>query len=53
MKQVKIEKLEDDWSEFLEEDENVYSEQFRESLLEDDELSVGEAGFMEGYEEAE
>ncbi|MBD3310160.1 hypothetical protein GF351_02990 [Candidatus Woesearchaeota archaeon] len=40
----------------LEEDEgfgeDVYSEDIRETLLENDELSPEEAGFMQGYSEA-
>ena len=34
-----------------EDDINIYSKQVRESLLEDDELSSWEEGFMLGYEE--
>ena len=34
-----------------EDDINIYSRQVRESLLEDDELSSWEEGFMSGYEE--
>jgi hypothetical protein len=52
MKQTKIELVEDNWTEFLE-DENIYSENSRASLLEDDELSLVEEGFMVGYDEAE
>jgi hypothetical protein len=37
--------------EFLE-DENVYSEDSRELLLEDGEISAEEEAFMRGYEEA-
>jgi len=33
-------------------DENIYSEEDREQLLEDDELSPAEAAFMQGYDEA-
>lgn len=33
-------------------DENIYSEKVRDHLLEDDELSPMEAGFMQGYEDA-
>ena len=33
-------------------DENIYSENVREQLLEDDELSPMEAAFMQGYDEA-
>ena len=35
-----------------EDDMNIYSKQLRESLLEDDELSAAEEGFMHGYDEA-
>lgn len=52
MKQTKIELVEEGWAEFLGE-ENIYSERSREELLEDDELSVAEEGWMIGYEEAE
>lgn len=31
---------------------NFYSKDLIEALLEDDELTAGEAGFMRGYEEA-
>lgn len=40
--------IEDDWVD----DENVYSEDARNILVEDDELSTEEAGFMQGYDEA-
>jgi len=33
-------------------DESIYSEDVRDQLLEDDELSPMEAGFMQGYDEA-
>ena len=33
-------------------DESIYSEKVRDHLLEDDELSPMEAGFMQGYEDA-
>jgi len=33
-------------------DESIYSEQVRDQLVEDDELSPLEAGFMQGYEES-
>lgn len=29
--------------------QGIYSEDERETLLEDDEISIEEAGFMEGY----
>lgn len=34
------------------EDDSIYSEDIRDQLLEDDELTSGEAGFMKGYDEA-
>jgi len=34
-------------------DENVYEENKREDLVDDDEMSAQEEGFMEGYEERE
>ena len=34
-----------------EDDTNIYSRQIRESLLEDDEISSWEEGFMSGYDE--
>jgi len=37
-----------DW----EEDGSIYSEDFREHLLEDGELSTEEEAFMRGYDEA-
>lgn len=33
-------------------DIDIYSKDVRESLLEDDELSLAEEGFMNGYENA-
>lgn len=41
-----------DEDEYFEDDENIYSEDVRELLLEDGELSPEEAGFMQGYDEA-
>lgn len=38
--------------ESLLEDESIYSEDVREQLLEDDELSPEEAAFMKGYDES-
>ncbi len=32
---------------------NIYNQEDREALLEDDEIDVIEAGFMEGYMELE
>ncbi|MBW2992544.1 hypothetical protein KY345_04975 [Candidatus Woesearchaeota archaeon] len=40
-----------DWMDELEE-ENVYSEIAVEDMLDSDELSPAEAGFMHGYDEA-
>lgn len=34
------------------EDSSIYSKDVRESLLEDDELSLAEEAFMNGYENA-
>ena len=34
------------------EDDSIYSEGVREQLLEDDELTPTEAGFMKGYDES-
>lgn len=34
------------------EEETIYSEDYRERLLEDDEISPWESGFMQGWEEA-
>ncbi len=31
-------------------DESIYSQEVRDQLLEDDEISSGEGGFMEGYD---
>lgn len=33
-------------------DDSIYSEDVRDRLVEDDELSPEEAGFMKGYDEA-
>ncbi|MBD3354441.1 hypothetical protein GF361_00470 [Candidatus Woesearchaeota archaeon] len=38
--------------EYFEDDENIYSEESRELLVDEDELSPEEAAFMKGYEEA-
>jgi hypothetical protein len=43
--------LEENWDKDWEE-EDIYSEAARELLLEDEELSPGEAAFMKGYDEA-
>ena len=34
------------------EDDSIYSEKVREQLLEDDELTPSEVGFMKGYDES-
>lgn len=34
------------------EEDSIYSEEVREEMVEDDEISPGEAGFMMGYDEA-
>ena len=34
------------------EDDNIYSENVREQLLENDELTPTEVGFMKGYDES-
>ena len=34
------------------EDDSIYSENVREQLLEDDELTPTEVGFMKGYDES-
>lgn len=34
------------------EDDSIYSEDVRDQLLEDDEISPNELGFMNGYDEA-
>ena len=42
-----------DEEEYFGDDENIYSEDVRELMLEDGELSPEEAGFMQGYDEAD
>ncbi len=50
MKQVRISKrATEDW---LDEEENIYSDEYREHLLEDDEISMEEESWVEGYEQA-
>ena len=34
------------------ENDNIYSEDVRDQLLDDDEISPSELGFMKGYDEA-
>lgn len=41
----------DDWNEEIE--DTIYSENGRESLVENEALTPGEAAFMQGYSEAE
>jgi hypothetical protein len=48
MKFPEIKKVEDDWVD----EDDIYSGKTRKLLVEDDELSPEEDGFMEGYEEA-
>jgi len=36
----------------ISDDQSIYSENIREQLLEDDEISPEEAAFMQGYDEA-
>ncbi|MCK4589401.1 MAG: hypothetical protein KAT77_03095 [Nanoarchaeota archaeon] len=45
----RVKRVEDDWID----DEDIYSEDFRELLIEDDAISAGEEGFMRGYNEAD
>lgn len=49
MKQTIIAKREQNW---LDDEENIYSEDYREHLLEDDEISLEEESWVEGYEKA-
>ena len=53
-KGVKQMKKNKDILELIEEDldNNIYSHKSRERLVEDDEMTAEEAGFMEGYENA-
>jgi len=41
-------RVEDDWI-----DDDIYSDEFRELLIEDDEISAEEEAFMRGYREAD
>ena len=43
----RIKKVEDDWI-----DDDIYSDEFRELLIEDDAISAEEEAFMRGWEEA-
>ena len=43
----KVKRVEDDWI-----DDDIYCDEFRELLIEDDAISVEEEGFMRGYEDA-
>ncbi len=40
------------YTEEQEEDESIYSQEFRESLMEDDALTPFEEAFMDGYDKA-
>jgi len=41
------------WNGEMEDDDDIYfSDEYRDSLLDDDEISAAEAGFLEGYESA-
>ena len=51
MDPINEEALEDE-DEYLDAEENIYSEKTRDNLLDDDELSPDEEAFMRGYEEA-
>lgn len=44
--------LRDDELDVIIEDDSIYSKDVRDRLVEDDELSPEEAGFMKGYDEA-
>ncbi|MFC1731399.1 hypothetical protein ACFL6I_13855 [candidate division KSB1 bacterium] len=48
MKRIRLIKLDEEISKDLE----VYSEEARDALVEEDELSSVEAGFMKGWEDA-
>ncbi len=47
-----MKKFKFDEDEFFADDENIYSEEAREMLLDEDELSPEEEAFMRGYEQA-
>ena len=49
---MKIEFLMDEEIDEITEDDSIYSEDVRDQLLEDDEISPSELGFMNGYDEA-
>ena len=49
---MKNEFLSDEEIEDNKEDDSIYSESVREQLLEDDELTPTEVGFMKGYDES-
>jgi len=40
------------WNEDRYEEEDIYGEESREGLVEDDQLTPEEAGFMQGYTQA-
>ena len=41
-----------DHEDYIIDDESIYSEKVRDQLMDDDEISAMEAGFMQGYDEA-
>lgn len=47
----KVKKLKPDEEDWI--DEDIYSEDFRESMVEDDEISIEEEAFMQGYDKAD
>jgi len=49
---MKEEKIIDKEIDYFLDDESIYSEDVRDQLLDDDELTPSEAGFMKGYDEA-
>ena len=40
------------WYDEMEEEDMYFNEDLRDELVEDDEISAAEAGFLEGYEDA-
>jgi len=40
------------WDEQMEDDDIYFNDEYRDLLLDDDEISAAEAGFLEGYESA-
>ncbi|MDP7116288.1 MAG: hypothetical protein QF915_04475 [Candidatus Woesearchaeota archaeon] len=41
-----------EWDEEVQQEDGIYSESERESLMEDDEISAEEEAFMRGWEDA-